>query len=172
MLIIGIDPGLLGGIAFLDLNRKILYAIRMPILKLKSKNKITSIYDIQTLVSLFLIKVDVMVTLEKVSTRPGQGIASNGKLMYGYGLLHGLIARYDHQTVIPRTWKKEFNLHADKELSRAKASELFPHCSNFWRFKNQDGVAEATLLALWGAKQHHIEITSEIKPLHTPWWCD
>ncbi len=80
---------------------------------------------------------------------PNQGISSNGKLMYGFGLMHGLIAKFNHKLVSSRVWKKQLNLSSDKELSRQRASEIFPLCANakLWHTKNRDGVAEAALLA-------------------------
>jgi len=154
--IIGIDPGQSGGIAFLDIIDHTLRAIRTPVFrpnkKLKRKN---TTYDIQTLVSLFDLPIETVIcaVLERVNTMPGQGIASNGKLMYGYGLMHGLIAKFNHKLVMARVWKKKLNLSSDKDLSRIRASEMFPLCADakLWHTKNRDGVAEATLLTAWCA---------------------
>ena len=154
--IIGIDPGQNGGIAFLDIINHTLRAIRTPVFRPNKKLKRkTTTYDIETLVSLFDIPIDSVycAILERVNTMPGQGIASNGKLMYGYGLMHGLIAKFNHKLVLSRVWKKALNLNADKDLSRNRASMVFPLCadSKLWHTKNRDGVAEAALLAVWGA---------------------
>jgi hypothetical protein len=150
VIVIGIDPGLNGGIAFLDIDKLVLSAIRTPVFRPSKKFKRkTTTYDIETLVSLFDISITTVhcAILEKVNTMPGQGIASNGKLMYGYGLMHGLIAKFNHKLLLPRVWKKKMGLSSDKELSRKLASEVFPLCAQLWHTKNRDGVAEAALLA-------------------------
>ena len=51
---------------------------------------------------------------------------------------------------IHRIWKKDLGCTADKDQSRMRASELMPNASHLWRQKNQDGIAEASLIAYWG----------------------
>ena len=48
----------------------------------------------------------------------------------------------------------------DKDEARKRASELMPNASHLWQYKNEDGVAEAALLAYFGIQ--HGSATAKI----------
>ena len=55
--------------------------------------------------------------------------------------------------VSPQTWKRLFQLGADKRECRVTATRLFPlNVTDFCRVRD-DGRAEAALIALFGATQ-------------------
>src|SRR5262245_30801008 len=87
--------------------------------------------------------------VERGGARPGQGVSS----MFGYGVTCGLIRgvvatlRIPMRLVAPTTWKKHFQLGPDKELSRARALQLWPACAELFALKKHHGRAEAALIA-------------------------
>ena len=52
--------------------------------------------------------------------------------------------------VQPIAWKRALKLSRDKELSRLRASQLYPEDAEQWRLKGDDGKAEACLIAHYG----------------------
>ena len=90
-----------------------------------------------------------MVMIEKVGAMPKQGVSSTFKFGKVYGEIIGVVTannfRLDY--VAPGVWKRTFGLSKDKELSRRKATELFPqHRHNLARKKDHNR-AEALLIA-------------------------
>jgi hypothetical protein len=55
--------------------------------------------------------------------------------------------------VDPSTWKKSMHLSADKNASRALASQYFPDSADQWSRVRDDGRAEASLIAYYGARK-------------------
>jgi hypothetical protein len=55
--------------------------------------------------------------------------------------------------VDPSTWKKSMHLSADKNASRALASQYFPDSADQWSRVRDDGRAEAALIAYYGARK-------------------
>jgi len=53
------------------------------------------------------------------------------------------------RVVHPRTWKKFFGLDADKKKSLALARQLFPACSELLKRQADNNRAEALLVARW-----------------------
>ena len=90
--------------------------------------------------------------IEKQQAMPQQGLVSTFATGMGYGVYLGLIVAsgMSYTEVSPRTWKKDLNCPSDKDASRKRASELLPQGSHLWQQKNQDGLAEASLIAYWG----------------------
>jgi crossover junction endodeoxyribonuclease RuvC len=149
MLVVGIDPGLRGGVAGLDLERRILWATETPVVKEKDKLE----YDIARIAALLRAAKPDLVVLERVHSMPRQGVASTFLFGMGFGILRGIIGTLDLpiRLVAPQTWKAKLQITADKETSRNRASELFADCRHFWKLKKHDGIAEAALLAHFGA---------------------
>ena len=66
--------------------------------------------------------------------------------------------------VTPQTWKKVYGLKGGKEnkdMSRQKASQLFPTYANLWARKKDDGRAEAVLLAHYGSTREMTTVQGE-----------
>lgn len=151
MLIIGVDPGLTGAIGFL--RDGVFTGVEdMPVV-LKGvgsvKNEVSP-SGMKTLIKERLQPGDAVVAvLEKVGAMPGQGVSSVFSLGDSYGAARAVLATggFEITQVAPATWKKHFKLTADKELSRALATRLFPTAP--LHLKKHDGRAEALLLARW-----------------------
>lgn len=97
--------------------------------------------------------------LERVASRPGQGVASMFKLGYGVGLWRGILAGRV-QTVIeptPQAWQKvvlrdipgEGKARAVGRAAQVAGLDLTPGR----RRKPHDGLADATCLAIYGGSR-------------------
>jgi len=151
MIYCGIDPGLTGGIAFL--HKGLLVADRVPVRKFKMNKKERKYLDVGTIVAMLEKHKPDHIFIEKQQAMPGQGVSSTFMTGLGYGIYIGMFISlgYDYTEVSPRQWKKDLDVPKDKNLSRERASELYPHASHFWKLKCEDGVAEAAMIAHWGA---------------------
>jgi len=136
-LTIGIDPGASGGIAFIpDNNPAKAWAVKMP----------------ETLADLFgelnLVQeqfVNFHACLEKVHSMPGQGVASSFKFGQGFGHLEMALtaAKIPFTYVTPQKWQKELGCltGGDKNVSKSRAQQLFPH------IKCTHAISDALLIA-------------------------
>jgi len=154
-MIIGIDPGLSGALAFID--KEGLTILDMPTLTTKKGAKKRTNIDAYTLGR--IIEADAHnfkhCYIEEVHSMPSQGISSAFNFGKGFGMLIGIIAaNFIPMTLIPpQQWKKDLRVPAEKDGAIARASELLPKYSHLWPLKKHDGRAEAALLAYWGSKQ-------------------
>jgi crossover junction endodeoxyribonuclease RuvC len=148
----GVDAGLTGGIALL--SDEGLLAERMPVVHLNGKGTI----DLAALGGYMASWAPDEVWLEEQQAMPKQGVSSTFRTGLNYGILVGYVSAcgIPLRTVRPAVWKKAMGVPADKDAARAIASRLFPKAASCWRLKNQDGVAEAALIALYGAKEWSI----------------
>lgn len=152
-LIAGIDPGLHGAVAIVAGGEVILLA-DLPTVQFSSA-RIKHRVDGAGLAALLQpFKVD-MAIVEKVAARPGE--AASGAFSFGYtsGVIAGVLGalRVPVTTVQPAVWKKALGLGQDKDLSRARALELFPGVADRLVRKKDHDRAEALLLAEWGRRQ-------------------
>lgn len=90
---------------------------------------------------------DLAVMLERVASRPGQGVSSTFKFGMAFGGAQALMYRFKSSFayVTPQVWKKAFKIDSDKKVSLALARELFP-LAPLARVKD-GGRAEALLIA-------------------------
>ena len=88
MKIIGIDPGLSGGIAFLE-NNKVLCIFDMPVMSEGKKNKrqLNSAQLVNLIKENIKSDKEVAVIVEQVNAMPGQGVTS----MFNFGQTFGAI---------------------------------------------------------------------------------
>lgn len=134
---IGLDPGQSGGIAFIpDNNPAKAWAITMP-------DTLADLWAVLHGVSYDSISHHAY--LERVHSMPGQGVASSFKFGQGFGHLEMALtaARIPHTYVTPQKWQKELQCltKGDKNISKARAQQLFPH------IKVTHALADALLIA-------------------------
>jgi hypothetical protein len=145
--ILGIDPGKTGALAFYFTAEPFRVAVEdMPIVN----DKVNA-----PLLSDILWKYGpTYAVIEAVGARPGQGVSSMFNFGVSYGIAIGVLGTraVPLHFVTPAKWKKHFGLSSDKEQSRAKAIQLFPACSSSFARKKDDGRAEAALIAKYGAE--------------------
>ena len=97
MKIIGIDPGLSGGIAVLE-NSKVINIFDMPVMSEGKKNKrqLNSAQLVKLLNDNISKNEEVSVVVEQVNAMPGQGVTS----MFNFGQTFGAITvSYTHLTL-------------------------------------------------------------------------
>ena len=153
MLIIGIDPGITGSICFFE-DGKIIDVVEMPNMAEGKKNKRqvngAQIYHEISKRIKNLEKKDIKVIIEQVAAMPGQGVTSMFNFGQSFGVLKGICAamQIPMYFVRPAKWKKYFNLiNSEKDASRTKAIEIFPHFSAQLSRKKDSNKADAILIS-------------------------
>jgi hypothetical protein len=141
--ILGIDPGITGGIAFLYPNSVTAFDIPTA----------GGEVDVDELVRVVRANQVEFAVIERANAMPKQGASSTFKYGVAYGALRTVVAlcNIPYRLVTPGKWKAHFHLDADKEKSRALAIQLWPGCGYF-ALKKHHGRAEAALIARYGAE--------------------
>lgn len=144
--LIGIDPGLSGGIAVLDGSGELCNAIAFEKL---SNHEIAEWLE-RYAASGFPVKA----ALEKVGAMPGQGVCAMFTFGTSYGFLQGLLAAHkvSYIDVTPQKWQKRLGIPPKqkeatktefKRLLQAKAHQRWPHKIS----EITKAVADAALIA-------------------------
>lgn len=149
--IMGIDPGVTGGIAFLWSDT--ILVIDIP--------SVDGEVDIDQLVDEIRLANPCAAIIERASARPGQGVSSTFKYGQAYGALRACCAvlNIPQHLVSPAKWKKHFGLDKDKEKSRALAIRYWPGMRCFGR-KKDHGRAESALIAKYGLEKVLVALPS------------
>jgi Holliday junction resolvasome RuvABC endonuclease subunit len=149
-MILGIDPGISGAIAWVADTGHLIRVADMPTIEVNGKKKVSP----QQLVAMLEEHDDLirLVAVEDVGAMKGNGAVSMFNFGYGAGILAGVCAGLKLPVSLyrPATWKRAANVPADKGAARQMAQRLWPGCRDFDRAKD-DGRAEAALLARWVA---------------------
>lgn len=156
MTVIGVDPGMGGALALFTDNGTVV-VVDMPVHEINGKRRI-DLYQLGTLLKGWGDRFEIQrVVIENVGAMPGQ--SPNGMFTFGFacGAVQSAVAtlKMPMVLVVPQVWKKVYGIPGGKEnkdMSRQKASMLFPNYSTFWARKKDDGRAEAVLLAHYGSK--------------------
>ena len=151
MRIIGIDPGLSGGIAILD-DLKIFDIYDMPIMSegKKNKNQLNSAQLVNIIKKNIISNADTFLIVEQVSAMPGQGVTSMFNFGQTFGSIKGICAALNLPIffVRPAKWKKHFDLiNSSKDASRTKVIEMYPSISSRLSKKKDVNKADAILIA-------------------------
>ena len=153
MIVLGIDPGLDGALAWLD-ERGIIEVRDLPTLSLMRSGRKVRQLDLTELPRLLRVIRPGLAVIEQVASSPQMGVASSFSFGFSYGGLLGAIGalQLPWQAVRPQTWKKHMQIAkgAGKDASRHRASQLFPSRAGLWSRAKDDGRAEAVLIALYG----------------------
>lgn len=146
MMILGIDPGLDGGLAIITKGSKIELLETIP--TEPKGGFIKRQVNTQELARILRPFSDAEVWLEGVASRPGQGVASVFSFGDTYGSIRGVLGALEMKvnTITPTKWKKELKI-SSKEDSLKAIKDL-----NFGlNLKKKDhNLAEALLIAYYG----------------------
>ena len=149
----GIDPGLTGALAVLDLQDHQLHIWDTPTLIVKVGDKERKRCDVDGYVAAFSHFPLDYCTIENVQSTPNDGHV--GAFTFGKvtGIALGIAAGLDipMASVAPAKWKMHMQCPADKEQTKHRASLLFPRCTGGWTRKMDHGRAESALIALYSA---------------------
>ena len=154
-IIIGIDPGLSGGIAVVALDHTKIHA--MPTQPVRVGTAIKRTLDMAQIIDIFAEFEDTNteIIIEAQQSMPNQGVTSSYNNGYHYGLLIGmLLTKYNNVKIVrAKTWKQYYprlqghTRNEQKDIAREIATELSEDNAHEFVLKKDDGKAEALLLA-------------------------
>ena len=153
MIYIGIDPGLNGAIAYLDIDDGHLSIVDMPTFEVKRNNKVKREVSPSGVAHELTVAGVRGVVLERVGAMPGQGVTSVFSFGRSVGIIEGILAAYEMPVdiVTPQAWQKACGVRGGKDGSRLRACELFPNYATLFARKKDDGRADAALMAWYAA---------------------
>jgi hypothetical protein len=174
--LVAVDVGLKGGIAFFDIaecshpSHGLLSLLDMPTSKKEGEK---SLVDLERLVYILerpkIRGETAIVAFENIHSFGNSGFGV-GKIMEEKGMLRGITKAlgYDELMVAPQTWQRHFKLVPPKDLkgstamqtrykrrkwikenSILTAGEKFPDWIEQLKTKTCDGLSDALLLGLW-----------------------
>jgi crossover junction endodeoxyribonuclease RuvC len=155
MKILGGDLGIRGGLAIVDINDgaapQLIDAIDIPTSGVGAKERV----DVLAIRNWILSHQPQHAFIERAQAFPKQGSSSGFKYGRSVGAIEATITTSDIPMTIvePTAWKKFHQLRGgDKEGGRQRALQLFPSAHALLARKKDHGRAEASLIALYGAK--------------------
>lgn len=168
MRVMGIDPGIKGAFAVIELLKdgglRLVTAQDFPILKeIKNKTKGTtrnrldlSVLGNQLEVWSSGVKICLIEDVGKMATASDP--LSAFAFGYATGAVNSLISFFGIKVekMKPEIWKSYFALSSDKKKSIELALKLVPESKEFLTLLKHDGRAEAILLAYYAAKNVRI----------------
>ncbi len=150
---LGIDPGKSGGIAVV--HNESMTAHKMP----DTPHDLAELLD--AICDRYTTGGDTpLAIVEQVHSMPKQGVSSTFKFGTNFGMIQGVLAamKIPYEFVTPTVWQRAMGCltKGDKNVSKAKAQQLFPH------LKIIHATADAVLLAEYGRRKHAVtELESE-----------
>jgi crossover junction endodeoxyribonuclease RuvC len=152
MRILGIDPGLTGGVALLRSvvdSEPLAETWATPTIKIDKKNNL----NVPAMVSIVMDAKPDRCFIERVSAMPKQGVSSTFNFGMGFGIWLGILGtlQIPYTMVHSSRWKPAMGLRGQpKSASLLMVSQLFPSVS-LPRAKDE-GQAEALLIAEYGRR--------------------
>lgn len=147
--LMGIDPGIRGGLAALGTNGVLVAAIDIPVCGTAAKERV----DVAAIVNFINQYAPSHAYIERAQSMPSQGSSSGFKYGRAVGAIEAAIicCRIPLTIVEAAGWKKALRLPGkDKEAARQRALQLFPSAHGMLARKMDHGRAEAALIALYG----------------------
>lgn len=158
MPIIAVDPGISGAICFNDWKTGQFEVVRMPVntrqvARTKTRTAIDEGEVLSTLQA-FAAMGATHLFIEQVGGMPGQSAPAAFVFGQGYGLVRGcaLACGLAIEAIPPVVWKTALKVPKDKKAARGRASEMLPMHRHLWSMARDDGLAEASLIALYGER--------------------
>lgn len=165
MILVGIDSGVTGGVAFI--GDRTASVFDMPVKAVRVGEKLRNKLDAYQLAMLLRkhcpADEDAVVYLEQLHARAEQGttgrrngMQSQGAMMELFGGICATLAilRMQVVPVYPIAWKRYYALDSDKNAARAMATRLYHGLEPDLRRVKDDGRAEALLIAHYGRCRH------------------
>jgi crossover junction endodeoxyribonuclease RuvC len=160
MKIVGIDPGVRGGLAIVSIDAnggtaELIDVIDIPVAGVGAKERV----DVLA-IRVFLEQYKPQhAFVERAQALPKQGASSGFKYGRAVGAIEAVIACCAIPLTIiePAIWKKAHGLRGgEKETGRQRALQLFPAAHALLARKKDHGRAEAALIALAGISHSRI----------------
>jgi crossover junction endodeoxyribonuclease RuvC len=153
MKLLGIDPGIHGGLAVIEINDGampvLVEAIDIPVTGVGAKERV----DALAIRTWIMMHRPQHAYVERAGSMPRQGVASAFKYGRATGAIEAVLSCCEVPLTIvePSVWKKFHHLHGgDKEGARQRALQLFPSAHALLALKRHHQRAEAALIALYG----------------------
>jgi crossover junction endodeoxyribonuclease RuvC len=152
--VLGIDPGFTGAIALLGDKLEVWDA---PVLEVNGRRQM----DLHAMVRIyrdFVRRFSPLphVFIERVHSMPGSSPRSMFTFGEGYGAWQGMAVALDFPLtrIEPARWKAAMmdGMGKDKDAARLRAALLFPTYAHLFARKQDDGRAEACLIAEYGRR--------------------
>ena len=154
MKILGVDPGVHGGLAIIatDGNAvpQVIAAINVPLVGVKAKERV----DVAALQGWLLQHGPDLALIERAQAMPRQGSSSGFKYERAVGAIETTIVLcgIPIEIIEGGTWKKFFHLPGgDKESARQRALMQFPGAHDLLARKRDHNRAEALLIAVFAS---------------------
>lgn len=156
--ILGIDPGLSGALAFIELDAlgqpANLHVYDMPVTEIRTTTrKNQSWVNTPGVADLVRQHNPSRAFIELVSAMPGQGVTSMFRFGHSLGAVVGVLGALavPTETITPVQWKTiTRTASAPDDASRHRVLQLFPGHSAMFSRKKDHGRADATLIAWAG----------------------
>lgn len=158
MLILGIDPGASGALAFYDPATGDLHIEDMPGVSVKRGKGIKNEPSPSTLADIIAMENPDVAWLEKTGSRPGESPVAANSFGRAVGVIEGVLAalRIPISYERPEVWQRYTRCRPGKEGNCLRACDLFPKHSALFRGPRGgwlDGRADAALIAWYGSRQ-------------------
>jgi crossover junction endodeoxyribonuclease RuvC len=154
MKILGVDPGIHGGLAVVVINSnaapQVIAAIDVPLVGVKAKERVDAIALREWLLQ---HKPDCAL-IERAQSMPRQGSSSGFKYGRAVGAIETtiMLCGISLEIVEASGWKKHFGLPgADKESARQRALLMFPSAHSLLARRRDHNRAEALLIAVFAS---------------------
>lgn len=162
MILIGLDPDLHGGIAAVRYpDRQLLALSTMPVCEGPEGEMIDAVALSARLTEArqygdTLAIVERALVMAQASAGGARMMGAVGRIHQNYGTVRSvaILTATRVEYAWPSSWKKAMSLTKDKDASLDMAAELFPTHAAVFQKKKRHGLAEALLLAEWGARVH------------------
>jgi crossover junction endodeoxyribonuclease RuvC len=149
---IGIDPGLSGAIVVLQDDTPIEW-MAMPTMKIGSANRVNASAFAAFIRTHLYGDEKIVAYVELVASMPKQGVASMFSFGHSAGVIQGVLGAFEIPVtmVTPAMWKKRSGLIGmDKDASRVKAIQMWPHWRDLDKKGKGQALADAALIAKYG----------------------
>jgi crossover junction endodeoxyribonuclease RuvC len=162
---LGVDPGLTGGFAILDVHddgTQTVVVEAAPVVKVPAtKGGTRRVYDVPALYqALTNLQPVTMAYLEQQGARPGQGVTSTFSIGMGYGLWYGLLtaAAVPFMVVSARTWQAKVGVRSKgkKPLKAIKQGVRLAAQRRFPTLQVKLDHADAVMIAVCAALEHGV----------------
>jgi hypothetical protein len=148
MIILAIDPGISGALAFYDTSTKDLDVMDMPVL-----DGDVNPHEIRAHILNFYPHIAI---IEQVSPMPKEGVHSVWRFSAAFTTACVVMKIMNIPLILvpPTKWKRAMNLKGGKEgkeQARERAIETFPIFAGRFNLKKHHGRAEAAMLAVYAS---------------------
>jgi crossover junction endodeoxyribonuclease RuvC len=167
MRVLGIDPGVTGAWAVIELDKvtgkpRLLEIGDLPVKAFKMSKRTTHRIDVKALGDLleeltaYDYETDTQgfdrICVERLSGGPGITSSTSFSLGWTAATIDTVLTTLGlaHDTVPPSAWKRSLLVPADKSAAKRRATMLFGHDKGWPREKDHNR-AEAAMIALYGA---------------------